>query len=1037
MLTWETSCPTARRAYFSPLQRGRELEREVDDCRKYCRSLFVSMDTVEKDESVSRSYLSELQSIKSHLEEAEQRLMRGMQSPPSSNLSGDVGDNKVQIAEQELQQDLSGLRTNLDDVSRRCVSFFEEKPSSSSVPILRSELNLAVEQIDRLHSLSSVYLQKLKTVDVLMRSLQTAESLVRKHESRLSEEDSVPADTQAIQTLREQLQGWQRELSEQESVFEALSSEVQRARKAGHQLSQLHPDHSSELKRCQERAGQLSERWTGVCRQIETRQVELEALGSALQQYRESHSSLMRWIEESTKRQDNTHPGQTDSKALSEELAQQTALVAEIEWKQTKLDECQTHSKQYCTAVKDYDLQLMTFRAFVESTQKTPVKRRRMHSSSDTITQEFMDLRTRYTVLVTLTTQHVKYISNALRKLEEEEKEVKEERQAWVGQVTELLGLVKGIQEQARVIERSQDQDPKSSLAAQLAINEQLAAKKEEVAEAIRNTQQASMLSPEEQAQVNVHLEELTSTYNQLCNSSAQQVQQLVETLAKKEQHKAKAAEDLQETQGTINSLMKELTSLDQPDRKRSLGEMATDSASSPASQGSLQSHSGMLQALPSELAEQSGMVEELKSTLKKLMAENLDSPEVEAWKQQLRDIDNEKRDGGQVTELLEKIEEMVAGNRGCPFQLKLSKEFPPNFREHIPDDGSGGSSVSGSAASRPVSGSAISKLLRPFKHLNMAAPTQSSGYGTGGAAEEAAAGEMGAEIHTTTAHGDDRHKVNFVDLSTINVNYNNCIGRGSYGTVYKGSYLGTPAAVKVIPIGDSSVITNEFLIPLRLSHPHIVRMMAVAKSETQILIANEYIQGADLNKVIYKDTPIKFQYEDKLSVALEIAMAVEYIHGKWIIHQDLKPANIMISEGDRKAYLTDWGLANCKETISMTAGSGKTADYYGPMGGTPPYMAPECLVECEDCSTMSDMWSLGITLLEMFTDLRPWPSNDPKKIRKLLYDRQSPHALAKLQPALGNILKPLLKYEPRSRMNAKDLVELLKSKVDVNKRKK
>lgn len=54
------------------------------------------------------------------------------------------------------------------------------------------------------------------------------------------------------------------------------------------------------------------------------RQVELEAVGSVLQQYRQGHSSLIRWIEETTERQENTHPGQTDSKALSEQLAQQT-----------------------------------------------------------------------------------------------------------------------------------------------------------------------------------------------------------------------------------------------------------------------------------------------------------------------------------------------------------------------------------------------------------------------------------------------------------------------------------------------------------------------------------------------------------------------------------------------------------------------------------------------------------------------------------------------------------------------------------------
>lgn len=61
---------------------------------------------------------------------------------------------------QGLQRDLDGLRSDLGQVSRRCVSFFEEKPSSASVPVLRSELNLAVEQMDRLHALSSVYLHK-------------------------------------------------------------------------------------------------------------------------------------------------------------------------------------------------------------------------------------------------------------------------------------------------------------------------------------------------------------------------------------------------------------------------------------------------------------------------------------------------------------------------------------------------------------------------------------------------------------------------------------------------------------------------------------------------------------------------------------------------------------------------------------------------------------------------------------------------------------------------------------------------------------
>uniref|UniRef100_A0A672I025 Microtubule actin crosslinking factor 1 n=1 Tax=Salarias fasciatus TaxID=181472 RepID=A0A672I025_SALFA len=471
---------------FTPAER-RELEKDVQQAQQH----------LEKDESVSRSYLSELQNITLRLTEAERRLMRGIETPPPILLSGDSTDNTVQIAEQEkLQSELDALRSSLGDVSRRCVTFFEEKPTSSSVPVLRAELNQAVEKTDKLHNLSSVYLQKLKTVDLLIRSLDEAESQVRKYESRLSDEDIVPADTAAIQNLRDQLGAWQGELADQESIFQSLRSEVGRAKEAGAQLRKLHPDRSPELERYQEKADQLSERWSGVKRQMDTRRTDLDALGSALQQYRDGHSALIQWIEETTERQENTQPGQNDSKALSEQLAQQTALVAEIEQNQTKLDECQTHSKQYCTSVKDYELQLMTYRAFVESTHKSPVKRRRMHSSSDAITQEFMDLRTRYTALVTLTTQHVKYISDALRRLEEEEPHVS-----------------------PRYVSFRSLTLPAPTLC-----------------------RPAPRLSPEERAHVEAQLDELTATYNQLCDSSTQQLQQLEQQLAKEEERKSPLA---------------------------------------------------------------------------------------------------------------------------------------------------------------------------------------------------------------------------------------------------------------------------------------------------------------------------------------------------------------------------------------------------------------------------------------------------------------------------------------------------------------
>ncbi|PNJ23815.1 DST isoform 25, partial [Pongo abelii] len=103
------------------------------------------------------------------------------------------------------------------------------------------------------------------------------------------------------------------------------------------------------------------------------------------------------------------------------QLNQQKMLVSEIEMKQSKMDECQKYAEQYSATVKDYELQTMTYRAMVDSQQKSPVKRRRMQSSADLIIQEFMDLRTRYTALVTLMTQYIKFAGDSLKRLEEEE----------------------------------------------------------------------------------------------------------------------------------------------------------------------------------------------------------------------------------------------------------------------------------------------------------------------------------------------------------------------------------------------------------------------------------------------------------------------------------------------------------------------------------------------------------------------------------------------------------------------------------------
>ncbi|NXA03631.1 MACF1 factor, partial [Sapayoa aenigma] len=530
------------------------LEEEVESSKEHIRQLLESMENEDKDETVARTYLSELKNIRLRLEECEQRLVSRIQSPSSARADGDtIQENTIRIAEQErMQEDLQRLQSDLRVVSERCYSFLNKAPAGPSTPSLRSELDLVVNKMDQTHGLSSIYLEKLKTVDVIIRNTQGAESLVKGYEVKLSQEEAVPADLAAIQSHRAALQQWLGEVKDKGSVFSTLEEEMAKAKAVGEQLYRLRQERSIDLERYQEKGSQLWDRWQRVCTQIETRHTELESIQEVLSDYRQCHSALIQWIEEITVQQELMKPGQAeDSRVLSEQLSQQTALAAEIEKNQAKLDQCQKFSQQYSAAVKDYELQLMTYRAFVESQQKSPMKRRRMLSSSDAITQEFMDLRTRYTALVTLTTQHVKYISDALRRLEEEEKVVEEEKQEHVDKVKELLGWVLGLKQsvQGRTAAAGSRElgDIEKSISEQQALNEELTAKKEQVSEAIKTSQiflakHSHKLSQPEKEQISAQIGALKETYQALCSNSSEQLQQLQSQLAQETEHKASEA---------------------------------------------------------------------------------------------------------------------------------------------------------------------------------------------------------------------------------------------------------------------------------------------------------------------------------------------------------------------------------------------------------------------------------------------------------------------------------------------------------------
>ncbi|XP_037375798.1 dystonin isoform X18 [Talpa occidentalis] len=397
-----------------------QLEKEVNVCKQYYQELLKSAEREEQEESVYNLYISEVRNIRLRLETCEDRLIRQIRTPLERD---DLHESVFRITEQEkLRKELERLKDDLGTITNKCEEFFSQAVASPSAPTLRSELSVVIQSMNQVYSMSSTYIDKLKTVNLVLKNTQAAESLVKLYETKLCEEEAVIADKNNIENLISTLKQWRSEVDEKREVFHALEDELQKAKTISDEMFKTYKERDLDFDWHKEKADQLVERWQNVHVQIDNRLRDLEGIGKSLKYYRDTYHPLDDWIQQVETTQRKIQENQPEnSKTLATQLNQQKMLVSEIEMKQSKMDECQKYAEQYSTTVKDYELQTMTYRAMVDSQQKSPVKRRRMQSSADLIIQEFMDLRTRYTALVTLMTQYIKFAGDSLKRLEEEE----------------------------------------------------------------------------------------------------------------------------------------------------------------------------------------------------------------------------------------------------------------------------------------------------------------------------------------------------------------------------------------------------------------------------------------------------------------------------------------------------------------------------------------------------------------------------------------------------------------------------------------
>src|SRR5215831_12889126 len=251
-------------------------------------------------------------------------------------------------------------------------------------------------------------------------------------------------------------------------------------------------------------------------------------------------------------------------------------------------------------------------------------------------------------------------------------------------------------------------------------------------------------------------------------------------------------------------------------------------------------------------------------------------------------------------------------------------------------------------------------------------------------------------------------------------------LGRGGMGEVYLGrdTKLNREVAIKVLPstfTGDPDRLARfrrEAQVLASLNHPNIGAIYSFEESDGIHALALEYVEGPTLADRIARG-PIPL--ETALSIARQIAEALEAAHEQGIVHRDLKPGNVKLRP-DGVVKVLDFGLAKpALQSLEQAQGTEVTSPAMTAMGmmiGTPAYMSPE-QVKGRPVDRRADIWAFGAVLYEMLSGRCAFRGEGvPETLASVLQQEVEWAAIPASTPALvRNLIARCLERDPRQRL--------------------